>query len=308
MYKIFFLTQIFLFIQYFNLTAQTSIASPGPGTLTNIVAFPSKHISARNIDIWVPDIPGYTGPYAVIYMQDGQKIFKNKQSEDGQEWGISETLSGLMKKNTIIPCMVVGIWNAGVYRVPEYFPQKAFENLPQQFKDLAKQFATARGLDGTGIQSDAYLKFLTEELKPYIDSLYPTAPDQKNTFIAGSSMGALLSIYAICEYPEVFGGAACLSTHWPGLFSHDNNPIPDAIFDYMKDNLPKAGKHKLYFDYGTESLDALYEPYQKQMDKILKAKGYTSDDWITKKFDGEGHNQMAWRKRLHIPMSFLLGG
>lgn len=307
MYKILFLSQIFLFIQYINLTAQTK-SSATSGTLTNISAFPSKYISSRNIDIWVPDIPGYSGPYAVIYMQDGQKVFKNKQGNAEQEWGISETLTRLASENTIIPCMVVGIWNAGAYRVPEYFPQKAFENLPQQFKDLAKQFATARGLNGTGIQSDAYLKFLTEELKPYIDSLYPTAADQKNTFIAGSSMGALLSLYAVCEYPEVFGGAACLSTHWPGLFTHDNNPIPDAIFDYVKKQLPRAGKHKFYFDYGTEALDALYEPYQKKMDKILKSKGYTSKDWITKKFEGEGHSEIFWRKRFHIPMSFLLRG
>ncbi|MBK7426913.1 MAG: hypothetical protein IPI60_07730 [Saprospiraceae bacterium] len=98
MYKILFFIQIFLFTQYSNLTAQTGTEAPVSGTLTNIIDFPSEYISSRNIDIWVPDIPGYNGPYAVIYMQDGQKIFKNKQSEDGQEWGISETLSSLIKR------------------------------------------------------------------------------------------------------------------------------------------------------------------------------------------------------------------
>ena len=73
------------------------------------------------------------------------------------------------------------------------------------------------------IQSDNYLKFLVKELKPFIDSSFSTLKDQQNTFIAGSSMGGLISMYAICEYPLVFGGAACLSTHWPGIFTMINN-------------------------------------------------------------------------------------
>ena len=79
------------------------------------------------------------------------------------------------------------------------------------------------------VQSDAYLKFLVTELKPFIDSTFSVATDRSNTFIAGSSMGGLISMYAVCEYPAVFGGAACLSTHWPGIFTAENNPIPEAF-------------------------------------------------------------------------------
>ena len=70
-------------------------------------------------------------------------------------------------------------------------------------------------------------------------------------------MGALISLYALCEYPDVFAGAACLSTHWPGLFSMDNNPVPGAFFSYLKKSLPSPGKHRIYFDHGTETLDAM---------------------------------------------------
>ena len=130
--------------------------------------------------------------------------------------------------------------------------------------------------------------------------------NKKHTFIAGSSMGGLISLYAICEYPKVFGGAACLSTHWPGVFYTDKNPIPEQFFKYLKKKLPNPNNHKIYFDFGTATLDAMYEPYQIEVDKIMKQKGYTSKSWITKKFEGEDHSEVAWAKRLHIPLVFLL--
>jgi predicted alpha/beta superfamily hydrolase len=119
-------------------------------------------------------------------------------------------------------------------------------------------------------------------------------------------MGGLISMYAICEYPNVFGGAACLSTHWPGTFKVEGNPIPDAFFNYLSKNLPNPKSHKLYFDYGDQTLDALYPPLQKKADEVIKSKGYTAKNWITKFFSGENHSEKAWNKRLDIPLLFLL--
>ena len=97
----------------------------------------------------------------------------------------------------------------------------------------------------TDICSDHYLRFIVEELKPYVDAHYRTLPDQHNTFIMGSSMGGLISLYAMCEYPHVFGGAGCVSTHFP---------IGRGIaLKYMQDNLPDPKTHKFYFDYGTRT-------------------------------------------------------
>jgi enterochelin esterase-like enzyme len=144
-------------------------------------------------------------------------------------------------------------------------------------------------------------------LKPLIDKKYSVHRDKKHTFIAGSSMGGLISMYAICEYPNVFGGAACLSTHWPGIFTVENNPIPEAFYNYLKTNLPNPKNHRIYFDYGTATLDAMYEPLQLKVDEVMKAKGYNSLNWSTNKFEGEDHSEKAWQKRLHIPLEFLLG-
>jgi enterochelin esterase-like enzyme len=119
-------------------------------------------------------------------------------------------------------------------------------------------------------------------------------------------MGGLISMYAICEYPNIFGGAACLSTHWPGIFSLENNPVPAAFVYYLKTHLPNPKKNKFYFDYGDQTLDALYPPLQKKVDEVMKTKGFTEKNWITKFFPGENHSEQAWNKRFWEPMFFLL--
>ena len=144
------------------------------------------------------------------------------------------------------------------------------------------------------------------ELKPFIDKNYSTYTNKENTFIVGSSMGALISMYAICEYPDIFGGAACLSTHWPGSFTVDNNPVPNAFLNYMRDNLPNPKHHKIYFDYGDQTLDALYPPLQNNVDIVMRSKGYSKNNWMTQFFPGDNHSELSWNKRLDIPIVFLL--
>jgi enterochelin esterase-like enzyme len=158
-----------------------------------------------------------------------------------------------------------------------------------------------------GPKADDYLKFIVRELKPMVDSQFSTFRDPAHTFIAGSSMGGLISIYGICEYPDVFGGAACLSTHWTGNYQAKDNPIPVAIAQYLDRYLPQPKGHKIYFDYGSLTLDSLYKPYQQQVDQLMIRHGYTSANWITREFIGEGHNEEAWSRRFYIPARFLLG-
>ncbi len=295
---------LFLCLQ---ISAQTShLAS---GTLQRFENFPSKFISPREVDVWLPD--GYTTrkKYAVLYMHDGQMLFDSTTTWNKQEWGVDETMHQLLADGKIRNCIVVGIWNNGKTRHSDYFPQKPFESLPQQLQDSLLNFAKRNqqtALFATAVNSDNYLRFLVAELKPYIDSHFSTKKGPKNTFIAGSSMGGLISMYAICEYPKVFGGAACLSTHWPGTFAVENNPIPDAFFQYLSTHLPNPKTHKFYFDYGTATLDAMYEPFQKKADQVMIKGGYQPKNWITRKFEGEDHSERAWRERLHVPLEFLL--
>jgi predicted alpha/beta superfamily hydrolase len=115
----------------------------------------------------------------------------------------------------------------------------------------------------------------------------------------GSSMGGLISAYAVAEYPAVFGRAGCVSTHLPAG--------DGAMIDYLAKHLPAPGANRWYFDYGTATLDALYEPFQQRADAVMKAAGYTEGlDWITRKFPGAEHSEKSWRERVEIPLTFLL--
>lgn len=279
------------------------------GKIERMENFKSNYVTERNIDVWLPDNYSSSKKYNVLYMHDGQMLYDSEMAWNKQAWNVDDVLTKLVTENKIQDVIVVGIWNGGATRHVDYFPQKAFESFTQPQQDSIYNASRSNGqsvFNNQKVNSDNYLKFIVKELKPIIDKKYSVYTDSKHTFIAGSSMGGLISMYAICEYPKVFGGAACISTHWPGIFAVENNPIPNAFFEYLKKHLPNPKNHKIYFDYGTATLDAMYEPFQLKVDEIMKAKGFTSQNWSTQKFEGEEHSEKSWNKRLHIPIEFLL--
>jgi alpha-glucosidase len=278
------------------------------GQIVVIENFESEFIPARDIQVWLPQGFAEDRQYSVLYLHDGDMLFDATTTWNGQEWGVDEVASRLMSEGTVRDFIVVGIPNAGPERHIEYFPQKPFEALSAEqqtaFYKMGRE--NTDPLFHGEVRSDRYLRFLVEELKPYIDENFPVLGDRENTFVMGSSMGGLISIYAISEYPQVFGGAACLSTHWPGVFEHEHNPFPAAMQAYLAANLPEPATHRIWFDHGTEELDATYPDLQVQVDKIMRDRGYDTDSWITLVDEGANHSEQAWQARLDQPLSFLL--
>jgi len=292
-------------IEFFDVSQNPGSGAHITGTLKRFVNFQSEFVDPRNIGIWLP--PNYESSsaekYPVLYMHDGQSLFEPGHTFTDQEWGVDEMMTQLIEQNRIRETIVVGIWNTEK-RFREYQPGKPFQALSQEEEKIRKRLD--RMYDG-GPLSDQYLKFIVDELKPFVDHNFRTLPDRENTFMMGSSMGGIVSIYAIAEYPDVFCSVACLSTHYPIILGDDAN-IPPILIRYLKAHLPRTEKHKIYFDYGTETHDAWYEPYQKQMDTVMEEIGYTKGvNWVTHKFEGEEHSEIAWSKRLDIPLVFLLG-
>jgi predicted alpha/beta superfamily hydrolase len=180
------------------------------GTLHRINNFGSKFAASRPFDIWLP--PGYfdsANSYPVLYMQDGQNLFDPDTSFSGIPWSMDKAIARLMKTGKIPGVIVVGIWNTSQRR-REYMPQK-----PYHSPGLRPQRGVLNHMAGGKPLSDAYLKFLVCEVKPFVDSNYRTRLDQPHTYIMGSSMGALISLYAISEHPYIlFHGAGYVSIHW----------------------------------------------------------------------------------------------
>jgi predicted alpha/beta superfamily hydrolase len=275
------------------------------GQIKRIENFPSKYVATRTVDIWLPINYSETKKYQVLYMHDGQMLFDGKTTWNKQEWGVDEKIDSLTQKKAMKEVIVVAVWNIPEIRRLNYFPQKAIDFLSDTEKMIVIDEAKKINLDLTQITSDNYLKFLVTEVKPFVDSHFSVYTDTKNTAIMGSSMGGLISMYALCEYPDIFGKAACLSTHWIGLKNVENNPIPNAFFQYLMAKLPNPKTHKIYFDFGTETLDAEYVRYEKDVNEILKAKGFGSSNSKNLKFENADHTENSWNKRLEIPLQFL---
>lgn len=271
------------------------------GRIERLGHFPSRHVAARHVEVWLP--PGYSPErrYPVLYMHDGQMLFDATTTWNQQAWGVHEAIDRLARAGRIEAPIVVGVWNNGAYRHAEYFPQK-FLN----YFDVAsrEQFIT-NALKGEPL-ADRYLKFLVEELKPAIDARYATRPGRESTFLMGSSMGGLISVYGLAEHPAVFGGIAALSTHWIGIHQA-NEDFPALARAYLNRHLPAPGPHRIYMDTGTTELDALYPPHQAQIDLLVRGKGYPDSQFMSRVFPGEGHNETAWQRRLAIPLEFLFG-
>lgn len=278
------------------------------GNVIRLDSFPTKLIKPRAVDVWIP--VGYSPKkkYSVIYMHDGQNLFDSNTTWNKQEWMADNIAYKLMDEQKVKDFIIVGIHNIPEIRFLDLYPKKTLNYLSKKVKDSIFEDSKKKGVNITeeSFKGDNYLKFIVEELKPYIDANFFTLKDAENTFIGGSSMGGLMSMYGICEYPDVFSGAICISTHWPGMYPQENNPIPNSFFEYLKTNIPSPETHKFYFDFGTETLDQYYPQYEEIVNKLFNDKGYATENYKNLQFEGENHSELSWQKRFDIPLLFLL--
>jgi enterochelin esterase-like enzyme len=278
-------------------------ADPTPtvavGRIEHTRAFPSRFVAARDVDVWLP--PGYDGKKrcSVIYMHDGQMVFDPGITWNKKSWGMAETVAGLIQKGRIPETIVVAIWSIGSSRQSEFFPEKALVFVPQEPREKFVRVDLAGKP-----QADNYLRFIVEELKPAVDAKYATFRDRDHTIVMGSSMGGIISLYALCEYPEVFGGAGCLSTGWIATFPK-NATFPLATFNYLQGHLPDPRTHRIYFDQGTATIDALFSESQAFADLVVRGRGYSEKNFMSRIFPGDEHSETSWAKRVAIPLEFL---
>lgn len=295
-----------------------SVLDVASGRIIRWDSVASRHVAPRTIDIWVPDgiltraEQTETGirqdPVKVLYMHDGQMLFDSSGTWNSQEWGVDEAMSSLIKEGRIKPAIVVGIWNAAGYRWSDYAPEAAIDVVEADlFREIIRDYARE------GVRSNGYLRFIREELMPMVEEAFHVATGPSNTAVAGSSMGGLISLYAGIMQPETFGRIGAISTHWP-VVSPDRFPDPDAnplfqgLLDLMENRLPHAdsSESRFYFDYGTETLDRHYAPYQRHVDMLMMRKGYSREDWRSMVVPGAAHDERSWAARLETPLEFLL--
>lgn len=222
-------------------------------------------ILKKNKAFWVLLPLGYeTGKrqYPVIYMHDGQNLFDGYYTHNGQEWRVDETLDSLNRFSRG-QCIVVGI-GSDADRLNEYSPYPWKE---------------PREINGAD-----YLQFMIRELIPLIEQRYRTSPSRA---IAGSSMGALISLEAILKYPEVF--------HTAGLFSMAQaRPLPDNsyVLDQVKRGLEDYNFRNVFIYYGKREGDSLPVFSRQLYDAFTQGKNMlVSIEWD----DSGKHEEKYWQ-------------
>lgn len=231
-----------------------------------------KGILSRDIAVWLP--PDYetdtSKRFPVLYMHDGQNIFDPASSAFGMDWKMDETADSLIRQGKMSSIIIVGIYNTR-YRDAEY-----------SYTDSGY----------------AYMKFIVEELKPFIDKTYRTLKGRKNTAVMGSSMGGLISLMLVWEYSDVFSKAACLS---PAFKIKSLNYL-----QFMEKYLSPMKDIKIYIDNGGIGLEKELQPGIEETIRFLENK--ISKNNISVYFDENAeHDENAWAQRVWRPLLFLFG-
>lgn len=255
------------------------------------------------VDIWLPSsYSDQCEPFPVIYMQDGQNLFDPKTVWNGQEWGIDEAVSALSEAGITDEAVIVGIHNKST-RFADYMP----ENVLSGHSQIQNKLMAAYGLEE--IRGNRYADFIANTVMPYVAQNYNVSDQREHVSAMGSSMGGLISIYLLCEYPDLFGAAACLSTHWSGTSDSSTPEFADACLEYLDQNLPDAATHRIYLDHGTVGLDALYRNANDRVVALALSKGYTKGkNLVSFIAEGADHNENCWRQRLGRPLRLLIPG
>ncbi|WP_298172915.1 alpha/beta hydrolase-fold protein [Novosphingobium sp.] len=251
----------------------------------------------QRLTIWLP--PGYDTSgkrYPVLYMHDGHNLFDLKASNFNKIWAADKAMLKVMAQG-IEPRVIVAIWAPGKDRFRQYLPRPAYDAAPPALKARMDEMA------GGPVISDVYLAWLAGPLKSWVDASFRTRPGREDTAIAGSSMGGLMSCYAIAARPDVYGQAACVSSHWPAIgpdtvkgFNPDTLAVWTGFFDRT---LGAPAGRRIWMDHGTATLDAFYAPYQEPIDAEFVRLGWQrGTDFESRIYPGAEHEENAWAARL----------
>lgn len=214
--------------------------------------------------------------YPVLYMFDGHNVFYDSHATYGKSWGMKEYL-----ERTGLPIILVA-----VECNPEGF-RRLFEYTPWGF--------TAPKIGRVDALGQVTMDWFTKVLKPEIDRTYRTLPDRAHTMIAGSSMGGLMTLYAMIAYNDVFSMGAALS---PSLWASKRY-----IKAFLEEH-PLQQPTRVYLDMGSGEIDGHVEDLE-ELFRTAKLLSHAGAEVAARTVPGALHNEAAWEKRIPIFMDYL---
>lgn len=245
--------------------------------------------NTRFLRVWLP--PGYDAPensqvhYPVFYLNDGQNLFEAKIAFGGVKWGVDDTADRLIREGKIPPIIFVGIDNAQAGRLKEYLPFRSYN--PPVLRPQGKRYAD----------------FLVNEVMPFMSEHYRVATGPQNTALGGSSLGALISLYAALSNPGIFGGLLIES---PSLFIGRKKILRYARtghHEWPAKMVLAVGSQ----ESGREEFDRKVVADVRELETILRSAGLGEDRLMVNIDDGGHHSEGDWARRLPSELEFLLG-
>ena len=231
----------------------------------------------RKVYVYVPD---QEGVFPVLYMFDGQNLFSDEEASYGKSWGLLEYL-----ESNELPLMVVGV-ECNHHKEEDKCGGRLSEYSPFDFDD--PYFGKIKG------RGKITMNWFVRELKPYIDDNYPCLMGRESTFISGSSMGGLMTLYALCRYGKYFSRGAALS---PSIgFS------PDKVLNMIEKTRFRKGT-VLYMDYGEREIDYrnTRQIYAEVCGALINKKVLLESRIVPR---GE-HNEASWERQVPFFMETL---
>ena len=234
----------------------------------------------RRAYIYVPD-EAFENPearYPVLYMFDGHNVFFDSDATYGKSWGMAEYV-----EETKLPMIIAAVecnHSPDNGRLSEYSPFT--------FRNEEVGRVVGRG--------QTYMEWRVNRFKPLVDRKYPTIPDREHTFIAGSSMGGLMSLFAVTVYNHTFSRAACLS---PSVW------FARRRLDEMLCNADIAPGTMIYMDYGENEIN--YHPDMKRQFGAVAARLIERGALLNCRIvPGGEHCEACWEQQIPYFMDMLL--
>jgi len=245
----------------------------------------------HRVDVWVPkDLHPKT---SVLVMHDGRNIFDEDDSFTGKTWEVLPAIRDEVRADSPV---VIAVWGKSDFtRLRELAPQSILDAHPEIWDLVPKEYEADRG-SGLG---DAYVSLIADAILPFVAEKFELTLHPDRTAVMGSSMGGLVSMYAMSKRPDVFGTAICFSTHWP--FGNE------LMVEKLTGLLPPGQSHRLWTDSGTIELDALYPPLHNKAVELIRQKGYQEpENLVATIYPQTGHHESYWARRVAEALNWWL--
>ncbi|KAF5070347.1 alpha/beta hydrolase-fold protein [Proteiniclasticum sp. QWL-01] len=257
------------------------------------INYPFYDGSKRKIRVLLPDGANKSATYPALYLFDGQNVFDPEDSYVGVTWEVREAIELLTDQGKLAPMVIIAIDHAEERRLNEYGP------FSMKYK--------RRKIKGEGIR---FAQFLVEELIPYLEKKLPLIPKASSRYLAGSSMGGLMTAYTVLAYPDFFAKA--------GIFSLCSWISKDEFSSFMDQHqvdsdldfyIQVGGREGLDISTGKEQKKTSRTYLQDTLDftEKLKEIGTKEDQILLRIGSDDWHSESCWKNYMPEFLQWLQG-